>query len=144
MAAKDIYHSNVKNALAKDGWTITHDPLPLRWGKNTLQVDLGAERLLAAEKGSSKIAVEVKSFLSRSRIDDFEDALGQMVLYGYLLRESEPDRDLFLAIRNEVYDVFISQPHVSEFLELQGIRLLVFDSRTEEVLLWINRKDTEK
>ncbi|MEN9613683.1 MAG: XisH protein [Bacteroidota bacterium] len=24
--ARDIYHSNVRNALVKDGWKITHDP----------------------------------------------------------------------------------------------------------------------
>lgn len=30
MPARDIYHNTVKNALIKDGWTITHDPLRLR------------------------------------------------------------------------------------------------------------------
>ncbi|MFN9868505.1 MAG: element excision factor XisH family protein, partial [Pseudanabaena sp.] len=29
MPAKDIYHDNVCNALIKDGWTITDDPLVL-------------------------------------------------------------------------------------------------------------------
>ena len=57
MPARDIYHEAVKNALVKDGWTITHDPLRLRLrrGRN-LFVDLGAERLLAAERGTEKIA----------------------------------------------------------------------------------------
>ena len=32
MPAKDIYHDNCKQALIKDGWTITHDPYLLRWG----------------------------------------------------------------------------------------------------------------
>ena len=27
--AKDIYHQAIKNALVKDGWTITADPYPL-------------------------------------------------------------------------------------------------------------------
>ncbi len=26
MPAQDLYHNIVKNALLKDGWTITHDP----------------------------------------------------------------------------------------------------------------------
>ncbi len=30
MVAKDTFHDNVKTALEKDGWTITHDPLYLR------------------------------------------------------------------------------------------------------------------
>ncbi len=29
MPAKDIYHDVVKQALIKDGWTITDDPLRL-------------------------------------------------------------------------------------------------------------------
>ncbi len=35
MPARDFYHDAVKNALTKDGWTITHDPLTLRWGERT-------------------------------------------------------------------------------------------------------------
>jgi hypothetical protein len=34
--AKDIYHQAVRNALEKEGWTITHDPfrIPiLAWKK---------------------------------------------------------------------------------------------------------------
>jgi XisH protein len=63
MPARDRYHDHVKAALIKDGWIITHDPLRLHWGVKDMYVDLGAERLLAAEKGTRKIAVEVKSFI---------------------------------------------------------------------------------
>ena len=41
MPAKDIYHDTVRTALDKDGWTITHDPLIIRWGKRALYIDLG-------------------------------------------------------------------------------------------------------
>jgi hypothetical protein len=64
MPAQDIYHDNVKNALIKDGWTITHDPYTLTFGQKDVFVDLGAERIIAAAKGSEKIAVEIKSFQS--------------------------------------------------------------------------------
>ena len=47
----------------------------------TLQIDLGAERLIAAEKGIEKIAVEVKSFVGSSKIEDLRDAVGQFVIY---------------------------------------------------------------
>ena len=36
MPARNIYHNGVRNALLKDGWTITHDPLRLRWGGKDL------------------------------------------------------------------------------------------------------------
>jgi hypothetical protein len=49
--------------------------LHLRWGLKDRYVDLGAERLLAAEKGTRKIAVEVKSFLGLSEMEDLERAI---------------------------------------------------------------------
>jgi hypothetical protein len=52
--AKDIFHDCVKNALIKDGWTITDDPLRLELNDRKLYVDLGAERLLTAEKGTER------------------------------------------------------------------------------------------
>ena len=70
MSRRDIYHNTVKIALQKDGWTITHDPFPLQIGNKRLSVDLGAERLISAEKGTAKIVVEVKSFVSASDVKD--------------------------------------------------------------------------
>ncbi len=55
MSARDIYHDTVKLALEKDGWAITHDPFPLQIGKKRLSADLGAERLISAEKELRKI-----------------------------------------------------------------------------------------
>ena len=81
MPARDRYHDQVKNALIKDGWTITDDPLHVKWGKKDMYVDLGAEQLLAAEKDQRKIAVEVKSFLGHSEMADLEQAIGQYTVY---------------------------------------------------------------
>ncbi len=44
MSARDLYHSNIRNALIKDGWTITDDPLRLKWGKKDMYVDLAAHK----------------------------------------------------------------------------------------------------
>ncbi len=81
MPAKDLYHSVVKQLLIETGWTVTHDPYQLKWAKRTLSIDLGAERLLAAEQANLKIAVEVKSFLRESRVADLQQALGQYILW---------------------------------------------------------------
>ncbi|ETW93946.1 MAG: fatty-acid oxidation protein subunit alpha, partial [Candidatus Entotheonella factor] len=96
MPAKDIYHNAVRNALVKDGWMITHDPLRLQWGARDLYVDLGAEQLVAAEKPGQKIAVEIKSFVGQSVVADLEQALGQYILYHDILAYAEPDRQLYL------------------------------------------------
>src|SRR5438105_4891523 len=58
MPARDFCHDVAKSALIADGWTITHDSLVLQVGAKDLFVDLGAERLLAADEAAQKIAVE--------------------------------------------------------------------------------------
>lgn len=87
MSRRDIYHNTVKQALQNDGWTITHDPLPLEIGRKRLSADLGAEKLISAEKSLKKIVVEVKSFVGQSDVKDLEQALGQYVLYCQILDE---------------------------------------------------------
>jgi XisH protein len=102
MPAKDIYHATVKAALIKDGWTITDDPLNLKIGTRNTAIDLGAEKIIAAERGKEKIAVEVKSFISPSPISDLEKAWGQFFLYARALRKRDPTRRLYLAVRQNV------------------------------------------
>lgn len=58
MPAKDIYHDRVKTALIKDSWTITHDPLTLRMTSKKLYIDLGGEKLIAAQRKIERIAVQ--------------------------------------------------------------------------------------
>ncbi len=137
MPAKDIYHETVKNALIKDGWLITHDPLVLRWGTIDVYVDLGAEQLLAAEKRGQKIAVEIKSFVGRSDVDDLEKALGQYLLYHDILAQREPDRILYLAVHEDVWLGIFAEPIGKLLLDNQRIKLLVFDRRAEVLLRWI-------
>src|SRR3954452_15775040 len=103
MAAKEVYHDHVRNALLKDGWIITDDPLVLSWGPRDYFVDLGAEKLMAAEKGDQRIAVEVKSFIGPSPIEDLKVAIGQFVLYHDILASVQPQRTLYLAIRSETF-----------------------------------------
>lgn len=67
MPAKDTYHHAVKNALLKDGWTITADPYLIKYEDAELYADLAAEKPIAAERQGQKIVVEIKSFIRRSR-----------------------------------------------------------------------------
>jgi XisH protein len=130
MPARDRYHDQVKNALIKDGWTITDDPLHVKWGKKDMYVDLGAEQILGAEKGEQKIAVEVKSFLSHSEMADLEQAVGQYTIYHEVLLRAEPGRALFLAIDEETYDNLFKEPIGELLLESRHIHLIVFDPQT--------------
>lgn len=107
--AKDLFHDVVKTALIKDGQQITNDPLSLKVGGVDLFIDLGAEKLLAAERGGRKIAVEIKSFVSHSSVSDFHLAIGQFINYRTALKLKEPDRKLFLAIPDGAYDTFFQR-----------------------------------
>ena len=137
MPAKDRYHDCVENALIKDGWVITHDPLRVSWGGKDLYVHLGAEQLLAAEKGDRRIAVEVKSFIGKSEVDDLEKAAGQYVLYRAVLAERHPGWVLLLAVPDPaVRDVF-DQPLGRLLVKNQSIQIIGFDPETEEITRWI-------
>ena len=138
MPAKGIYHNNVRTSLEKDGWTITNHPLPLKIGKRTLNVDLGAEKLFAAEKEGRKIAVEVKSFVSASPVNDLEEAVGQYIVYEDILEQLEPERIIYLAIRAEVYAQIFSEPIGQLLLEKKRFKLIVFDSLKETIVRWID------
>lgn len=137
MPAKDIYHNQVKNALIKDGWTITDDPLILSIGKKDLFVDLGAEKLIAAEKEHQKIAVEIKSFIGNSQVNDLENALGQYILYYQVLLEKEDKRVLYLAIKKSAYEEIFEEPIGKILLKRKIINLVVFDEKKEEIIKWI-------
>ena len=102
MPARDIYHNTVKNALIKDGWTITDDWLRLQRGKD-LYVDLSGKQFLTAQKENRKIAVMVKDFNGPSDIADLQNALGQYTLYRNIIEETEPDRTLYLAVHDETF-----------------------------------------
>jgi hypothetical protein len=144
MPARDHLHDHARNALVRDGWTITHDPLRLRWRRKDVYVDLGAERFIGAEKGTLKIAVEIKGFTGPSHIDSLEKALGQFTLYHDLLERVEPDRVLYLAVSEEAYvDVF--QEPMGELILANGrLKLLVFSPESEVIQRWTPEPPTAK
>jgi len=76
--AKDIIHLPVKKAIEKAGWTVTNEQYTVQYAEFTMYADLAAERLIAAQRGTEKIAVEIKSFVKRSAVQDVRDALGSM------------------------------------------------------------------
>ena len=137
MPAKDIFHDCVKNALIKAEWSITHDPFRIRLTRKNLFVDLGAERLIAADRGTEKIAVAIKSFTRASDIKDLEDALGQFILYERLLIRYAPERKLYLAVSESVYQTVFEEEAGQILLEDQLLRLLTFNPDQEVISQWI-------
>jgi XisH protein len=134
--AKDKFHMHVRVALENDGWTITHDPYKIVIGRRKGYIDLGAE-LIGAEKATEKIAVEIKSFLGLSDLDQFEDALGQFLIYLFALNKREPERMLFLAIPNLFYESFFDDPFFVELAQHYALKIAVFDQTQPLILKWI-------
>lgn len=136
--AKDFFHDVVRDALVADGWQLTHDPFPIDYGDVQMQIDLGAERLLAAERGAEKIAVEVKSFMSPSAISEFHTAVGQYLNYRRALRAQEPKRALYLAVPSQTYDEFFRLRFIQEGVAEYQVLLLVYAPNKRKVEQWIN------
>jgi hypothetical protein len=134
---RDLYRNVVRNALVKEGWTITHDPYPLRFGEQKLYVDLGAEMPIAAERGDRKIAVETKSFVGESSVADLQRALGQYVMYRFLVARQEPERVLFLAVTQDTYGLVLNSIDARDLLANEKVRLIVVEPNTEVVAEWI-------
>ncbi|MEZ4869803.1 MAG: element excision factor XisH family protein [Caldilineaceae bacterium] len=135
--AKDLIHDAVKEALKNDGWTITHEQYSIRYKTLKLAVDLAAERTLAAERAGRKIAVEVKSFLSPSPVQDLKLAFGQYVIYLSVLEVTEPDRKLYLAVNHVVYQEFLSQEAIELIRRRFQVAVVVIDITRQEVIQWI-------
>ncbi len=136
MPRKDNIHDAVKNALIRDGWTITNDPLFLEYGEEDMYVDLGAERLLAAERGTERIAVEIKSFQGLSALTELHNALGQYQVYYAVLEQTEPDRKLYIALSKSAYDELQKMETFALVVARYDVALFVVRIADEEIDLW--------
>lgn len=117
---RDIVHDLVKNALIKDGWRITHDPFPIEFGLRKVYADLGADKLLGAEK------------------TELERALGQFVLYKSWLARSKPERVLFIALGQDIYDELFRDIAGEVLIEDYALKIIVVDMEREEIVRWIS------
>lgn len=138
MPAKDAFHNIVKIALEKEEWFISHDPYPLQAGTLELYIDLGAEKVIAAEKQGQKIAVEIKSFLNPSKITELYAALGQFIIYRLALQQQEPERTLYLAVPISVYNEFFILPFIQSVIQQNQLCLVVYNIEQEVISGWKN------
>jgi hypothetical protein len=136
--AKDIFHNLVKEALIKDGWIVTDDPLVLLpREEGGIATDLGAEKILIAEKGLTKIAVEVKSFINPSLIHDFSKAVGQYIVYLDVLEMTKSERIMYLAMPYDVYTYLIAKPYINYIKNKHDIKFILFDPTEKIIEKWI-------
>jgi hypothetical protein len=136
--AKDQYHDAVKAALIKDGWLILADPYRIQYKDVDLYADLAAERPIAAEREGQKIVVEIKSFVGRSPMTDFHNAVGQYAVYRSLIQATEPTYQLYLAIDDITYENFFTREGIAFIIRTSQIFLLIVDIDQQEIVQWIS------
>lgn len=138
MPQRDFYHDAVKRVLIKDGWTITDDPFTIEFKGLRVYADFGAEKAIAAERGERKIVIEVKTFSAPSLVTELEKMVGQHSIYRTFLKRVNSERELFVAVALDVYQDFFQRPAIQEIVQDEEIRMLIFNSDTEEVVEWTN------
>lgn len=134
--AKDLYHDKVKNALEKEGWVITDDPFVFRLDKVSFRMDLGAEKMISAQKGTEKIVIEIKTFSQTSFIHAFHEATGQYDNYLLALEEVAPERLLFLAVPKNIWNTYFQERFIQKVVNHKRIKIIVYDPENEIIILW--------
>lgn len=104
-----------------------------------MEVDLAAEQVFAAERGTEQIVVEVKSFLGKSKLNDFYEAKGQYDVYRRALRKEGIQGKLYLAVDIDVFESFFQKSLIAETLQEESISLVVYDVPTKRIVQWITR-----
>ena len=136
--ARDKIHQAVRNALEKDGWIISHDPLTIKSGGVEIEIDLAAEKFILAEKELSKIIVEIKSLNRRSLLYDFHGAIGQYVDYRGILKDEGFEQSLYLAISDLSYNLMNAKPFYDRRIKENNVKLIIVDIVNEIIKQWIN------
>lgn len=103
-----------------------------------MSADLGAEYPLAAERAGQKIVVEIKSFMGPSPIQELKVALGQYDIYLGFLELLDPERKVYIAISQTIYQKFFQLKAIQMLMRRYHTPLIVVNVPTEEVVAWIN------
>ncbi|MBF2056525.1 MAG: XisH family protein [Cyanobacterium sp. T60_A2020_053] len=145
MPKKDIYHDVCKNALIKDGWLIIADPYTVEFENDNLYADLLAEKITDNQESIKRIiVVEIKSFISPSPMNDFQNALGQYLLYRAFLNFSHQNYELYLAIKSSIFDTFFQKKSIQMVIQHHELNLIIFNDKKEEITSWIKSKNIKK
>ncbi len=71
-------------------------------------------------------------------MNEFEKAVGQYLIYKHFLDELFPERILYLAVSEDVFEESFVLPSIRAIIGKQEIKLLVFDEKREEIIKWID------
>ncbi len=134
--ALDKIHYDVRKALEKLGWKITDDPLEVFSIDTYLKIDLGVERVIAAERNGNRIAIEIKSLAGASILYSFYEAFGQYVFYRDALQDEGYEWEIFLATSHHAYLRLTLNKFLMKRIAQYGIKLLIVDIDDQIIVEW--------
>lgn len=138
MPRKDQIHEAVKNALVKDGWTVTNDPCRIHYMDVDVYADLRVEKL-AEETGQRRaLVIEIKTFSAPSSVHEMETALGQYMLYRTFLRQIAPEEEIYLAISETVFKELFARKSFQLIVQDNQVAMLIVNLDREEIVQWID------
>ena len=71
-----------------------------------------------------------------SPLAEFHTALGQFLNYMLALKLNQPERILYLAITEDTYRDFFSDPFIQLSVSTYQVKLLIFAPLEEVIVLW--------
>lgn len=138
MPRRDNIHAAIKNALVKDGWTITNDPYRIEYEDADVYADLRIEKTLPGELPRRVLVIEIKEFAGPSPMNRLEEALGQYQVYRSYLRQIAPEEQLYLAVDKASYDSLFARLSFQRIVDDYQLSLVIVDVPNEEVARWID------
>lgn len=103
-----------------------------------MHIDIGAEKMIGAQRNGEKIAVEIKTFGKASFITALHEAVGKYIIYRTVLKHIKSDRILYLALPEDVYIEFGNEPIVQSVFAEYDFKLLLYEPTNQRITLWIN------
>jgi hypothetical protein len=137
MGRNDFYKEHVRQALEKDGWRITHDPMKTPFDDTDILIDFGAERTLLATKERETIAVEVKNFLHpNEKMNELNRLIGQYANYLKSFKVNDPNRKAYIAVTEEAYLRVFCMPMMAANVIEYNMRFIIFNPYTCKIISW--------
>jgi hypothetical protein len=76
-------------------------------------------------------------------MNDFQNALGQYLLYRDFLAFSHKNYKLYLAVKNSIFDTFFQRKSIQAVIQHYQINFVIFNDKKEEITSWIKSQNIE-
>lgn len=76
-------------------------------------------------------------------MNDFQNALGQYLLYRDFLEFSHKNYELYLAVRSAVFNTVFQRKFIQPVIKRHQLNFIVFNDKKKEIISWIKLENIE-